>query len=269
MTRHSETSKHIERVAKDPVLPGVGQLTIQEALSGKVVSDQKEQDDHDKTQEFEIHITRALSNHKISNYFLNCLQDILKKHCSDSIVVQRMKLGRTKGNYYAAHGIGKMYQDETVRLLKECDAFSTGFDESEVNETSEHEILVKLSHPVSGIELRHYRTIEMYSGTTETIVDTILSSFDEDGINYRMKLVAPMTDGCATMQGKRSGVKKRSAEKVPQMKDLGSCGGHHISNAMMHATEAFDKDAKEALVNIFFDIGGAKGKGLKKKKEFE
>ena len=41
------------------------------------------------------------------------------------------------------------------------------------------------------------------------------------------------------------------------MKDLGSCGGHHISKAMMHATEAFDKDAKEALVNIFFDIGGA------------
>ena len=66
-----------------------------------------------------------------------------------------------------------------------------------------------------------------------------------------------MTDGCATMQGKRSGVKKRLAEKVPQMKDLGSCGGHHISKAMMHATEAFDKDAKEALVNIFFDIGGA------------
>ena len=53
------------------------------------------------------------------------------------------------------------------------------------------------------------------------------------------------------------------------MKDLGSCGGHHISNAMMHATEAFDKDAKEALVNIFFDIRGAKGKGLKKNKEFE
>ena len=92
---------------------------------------------------------------------------------------------------------------------KECDAFSTGFDESEVNKTSEHEILVKLSHPVSGIKLRHYRTIDLYSGTAETIVDTILSSFDEDGINYRMKLVAPMTDGCATMQGKRSGVKKR------------------------------------------------------------
>ena len=35
------------------------------------------------------------------------------------------------------------------------------------------------------------------------------------------------------------------------MKDLGSCGGHHISNAMMHATEAFDKDAKEALVKAF------------------
>ena len=159
MTRHSETSKHIERVAKDPVLPCVGQLTIHEALSGKVVSDQKEQDERDETQEIEIDITR----------------------------VQRMKLGRTKGHYYAAHGIGKTYQDETVRLLKECDAFSTGFDESEVNKTSEHEILVKLSHPVSGIELRHYRMIDLEETLRgkETTMDLLSRKKREEDLNTK------------------------------------------------------------------------------------
>ena len=84
-------------------------------------------------------------------------------------------------------------------------------EQDDRNKTTELEILVKLS--VSGIELRHYRTIDLFSGTAETIVDTILSSFDEDGIDYRRKLIAPMTDGCATMQGKRTGVKKRLKQK--------------------------------------------------------
>ena len=52
---------------------------------------------------------------------------------------------------------------------------------------------------MSGIELRHYRTIDLYAGTDETIVKTLLSSID----------------------------------------------------AMQHATEAFDKDVKEALMNIY------------------
>ena len=30
-----------------------------------------------------------------------------------------------------------------------------------------------------------------------------------------------------------------------------------------------DEDVKEVLVNIYFDLGGAKGKGLKKKHHFE
>ena len=127
------------------------------------------------------------------------------------------------------------------------------------------EILVKLSHPTSGIELRHYRTLDLYSGTAENIVNSLLGTFDEDGIDYKNKLIAPMTDGCPTMQGKLSGVKKRSGEKIPQLKDLGSCGAHHISNAIQHATGTFNKDVKEAMINIFFDVGGGKGKGLKKK----
>ena len=267
LTNHSQTSKHITKSVKDP--PGVSQLTPREALSGGLERDKKEQEEKEKTRDFEIDLTRALSNHKISNSFLDCLQDMLKKHCSDSSVVQRMRLGRSKGNYYAAHGIGKTYQEETINLLRECDSFCAGFDETEINKTSEMEILVKLSHPVSGIELRHYRTLDLYAGTAENIVNALLGTFDDDGIDYKNKLIAPMTDGCNTMQGKLSGVKKRLGEKIPQMKDLGSCGAHHISNAIQHATETFDKDMKQAMINIFYDLGGAKGKGLKRKKEFE
>ena len=83
------------------------------------------------------------------------------------------------------------------------------------------------------------------------------------------KLIAPMTDGCNTMAGNLSGVKKRLMEVVPQLRDLGSCNDHHISNAAKKGLEVFDPDIKEALVHIYFDIGGATGKGLKKKRAFE
>ena len=59
--------------------------------------------------------------------------------------------------------------------------------------------------------LRHYRIIDLTAGNAETIVDILLASFD--CIDNGKKLIAPMTDGCA---------KKRVAEKVPQLKYLGS-----------------------------------------------
>ena len=78
-----------------------------------------------------------------------------------------------------------------------------------------------------------------------------------------------MTDGCSVMEGKHSGVKKRLSEKISQLKDFGSCNDHHLGNAMEKGTEAFDEDVAMAAMNIYFDLGGAKGKGLKRKKEFE
>ena len=214
-------------------------------------------------------MARSLSNHKISSSYLDCLQEILKKHCGDSVVVKNMMMKRSKGDYLVAHGISKTYKDETINLLKNCDCFSIGFDESEVNKTSEVEILVKVADKSTGIQLRHYRTIDLYLATAESIDSTILNSFTMDGIDYENKLIAPMTDGCATMEGKKGCVRKLPAEKVPDLKDLGSCNDHHISNSMKHGVNAFDTGVSDVLVHVYIDVGGAKGYGLKKKKEFE
>ena len=50
---------------------------------------------------------------------------------------------------------------------------------------------------------------------------------------------------------------------------MGSCNDHHLCNAIKHAVVKCDSDMHPALVNIYFDLGGAKGKGLAKKKEYE
>ena len=56
---------------------------------------------------------------------------------------------------------------------------------------------------------------------------------------------------------------------IPQLVSTGSCNSYNCSNTMQHSTQAFDPDMKSALVDLHQDLGGAKGRGLKKKKEFE
>ena len=138
-------------------------------------------------------------------------------------------------------GVATTFREETVSMLRECYAFSAGFDESEINKTSELEIMVRIA-TTSGIDLRHYRTLDLYSATAENITNDLLSQFDEDGVDYKNKLVSAMTDGCSTMQGRIGGVKKLLSDRIPELLDPGSCNDHHLSNAMKHAVNAFDPD---------------------------
>ena len=274
LLRHSMRGKHKDKVKSlaTEEAKSLKQITLVESIEGKVKESEEQKEVKEKTSRFEIDLARSLSRHKISPTFLDCLQDILRKHCGDSVVVQKMKLGEDKGAYLVRYGIGKTYREETVELLRKCDAFSIGFDETEINKTSQMEVLVKLAHPKYGIVLRHYRTIELQAGNAEAVTNMIVESFNLDGVDFKKKLIAPMSDGCATMEGKKSGVKVRLSKEVDDMKDLGACNGHHISNAMKWGVRVFDEESnpevEDVLVDLFEDIGGSKGKGTKKMKEF-
>ena len=252
--QHSRTDRHKESMQRH------NNKTKQLKITALVNEDAEEK----KVKRFEIDLTRRLDRHNVPFGFIDCLVDCLKSHLNEeSKIVQRTKLSRSKAIYISRDGIGKTYLEETISKLRECDGFSIGFDESEMNKNHEFEVMVNLSMNDSGIELRHYRSLSLEGTDAETIVDTLTEQLDEDNVPWRQKLIAPMTDGCRTMAGHKSGVKKRLEKLVPQLKDLGSCNDHHIGNAATHGVETLDEDVKEALVNIYFDIGGAKGKGLK------
>ena len=161
---HSMRKKHKENKALGSKETSK-QITLEETIEGKAKESEEEAKVKEDTSRFEIDLARSLSCHKVSPCFLDCLQDILKKHCGDSVVVQRMKLHKDKGAYLVRFGVGKTYKEETVELLRTCDAFSIGFDETEINKTSQLEILVKLAHKDHGIVLRHYRTMDLEAGT--------------------------------------------------------------------------------------------------------
>ena len=222
-----------------------------------------------KSKDLEIAIVAFLSRHYVPPSEAECLMKILKKFAPDSEIIKNVALGREKARYLTIHGVGDAYEHETLQKMKNSDAFSVQIDESEVNKVSQLEVMAKIATPEAGIETRHYRCLDLEAGDAETITDTLLDAFSDDQIDYKSKLIDVGMDGCATMQGHKTGVITRLVENVPQLVSTGSCNSHNCSNTMQHSTEAFDADMKSALVDIHQDLGGAKGRGLKKKKEFE
>ena len=265
LTAHSESGKHLENAPKNQISM---QLTLEETLAGSVDSMNSELAKRKKSKKFQLELVRSLSRHRIQFEYIDCLIPILKKYVNDDII-QNLKLHHSKGAYLVKNAVSKSYQDETVKLLEGCDAFVVGFDETEINKTSEMEVLVKIAHKDHNIQLRHYQTIALESGHAETIVNSLLGAFKNDGIDIENKLIGSMSDGCNVMEGRLNGVKTKLSKLIPQFQDFGSCNSHHIGNSLKYAVQNFDNDCHEALVNLFFDLGGAKGRGLKRSKEFQ
>ena len=80
--------------------------------------------------------------------------------------------------------LGKSYEEEVIDLLKQSTAFAIGFDESDVNKTSEFEILVKIATGNNTILLQYYKTVSLESGDVNTIFNVIVETFQCDGIKY-------------------------------------------------------------------------------------
>ena len=260
--KHSESTIHIRNKSTFPSKSS--QPTINSFVDGMETDALKA-----KAKDLEIAIVTFLSRHGVSPKQAECLMKIMKKFAPDSEIIKKASLGREKARYLTVHGVGEAFGEETVKKLKNCDAFSVQIDESEVNKVSQLEIVAKIATRGEGIETRHFKCVDLEAGDAETITDTLIDAFEEDGIDYKAKLIDVGMDGCSTMQGCKSGVITRLVEKVPQLVSTGSCNSHNCSNAMQHSTQAFDPDMKSALVDLHQDIGGAKGRGLKKKKEFE
>ena len=259
LTRHSETEHHRKSLKsqKKSNQPTLAQFALNQ--------------EHDKTKEkakdLEIAVLMFLSRHSIPPNKAECLMKILKLHVTDSKIVENVQLSAEKARYVTIYGIGGHFEAETIEKVKNCDAFSCSIDESEVNKKSCLEFQVKFASE-KGLESRHLGIADLEGMDAQTISETVEETFRKDNIDYKGKLINLGMDGCNTMIGEKTGVITRLKNAIPQLKSDGSCNLHHMSNAEQHATTEFDPDIKKALVDTYYDLGGAPGKGVKKQKDF-
>ena len=201
LTAHSETKKHRKNFnAKATTV----QPTIGEVFESS--RDEEKEKLRQATQDLEIGLTQCLSRHNIPPANVDCLVKVLKKYIPDSTIVQKMQLGKNKAGYLIEHGITPIYQNETIKKLKNCDAFGVAMDESEVNKRSELEVLVNVATEEEGLETRHYKTLDLEKGDAETITNTLLEEFVNDGVDFKSKMTSADLDGCNVNQGKDGGI---------------------------------------------------------------
>ena len=262
LIRHSETKKHQE--AKTRIKNKKHQRNLFDFIENSDANRIKCQ-----ARDLEIAIVALLSNHQVPPTLAECLITILKKHITDSEILKHVKLSHEKSRYMTVYGLGQHFEAETVKKLKNCDGFSISIDESEVNHRSELEIQATVASDVDGVEYLHYKVVDLESGDAETIKESVFDAFNDDSIDHKSKLINVGMDGCSTMQGNKGGVITKMKEEVDQLRSDGSCNAHNVTNVMQHATTVFDKDIKNALVDTHQDLGGARGRGLKKQKEFK
>ena len=70
------------------------------------------------------------------------------------------------------------------------------------------------------------------------------------------------------MTGNISGVHKSLADLFEHLEFLTSCLDHHVSNSMQKGTTEFCPDMEKAMVNLYEDLSGTKGRSLKKRGDF-
>ena len=263
--RHSESEKHRRHFTSN------NNSSRSQPSIVDIVNSQKKDATLEKTWDLEISLCLFLANHGIQYNAIDCLVKILKEKATDSEIIKNLKLGRTKASYIINNGIADFYENETVELLKNSNAFAASIDESEVNKVSQLEIIVSLAGGDNGMlkDTRHFSSIDIENTKSDTIRDALLDSLMHKEVNVKDKLVNVSTDNCPTMIGKHNGVVKKIQEIVPEVYETGQCNAHNIANTMKYAVESFDPDIKLACVNIYQDIGGAEGMGVKRMKEYE
>ena len=262
LIRHAETNKHRNSIPSNSSSSEKVQVSIERSLNiekNKQITERKD--------ELTIELIRWASRHNISFTSLECLSDILHKASEDK-VFENLQLSERKCRYVAAHGIGEYYLLDIIEKIKESDGISIGLDESAMNKREECEIVVKFSHPVHGVQTQHFKTLELHEGDAESIVAALVECFVCEGIEFSQKVVSISSDGAAVMTGHISGLHKRLEDVVPGLTFLTSCMDHHVSNSMQKATTKFDPDLELAMVHLFEDLSGSKGRSLKKRGDF-
>ena len=261
LIKHANSAKHKSNRPSASALP-------QPTLPGMFNKDKDEDDTKLQAENLAIALTLFFGRHDFPFEIAGCITEILKTYINDSKIVEQLTLGKDKMKYIAKFGLGEEFRNQTVQEMKDCLAFGLSLDESEVNKSSQLECVAKIATKEGTLELKHYATLEIEKTDAESIVKAVSEKMSEDGIDYRNKVIDLATDGCSTMVGERGGVVKKFKETVPDLPHTGSCSAHNVSNVMKHAVNAFDPDLKLLLVDLYEDIGGAKGKGLKKMHDF-
>ena len=127
LTQHSEGAKHRKAWLDNKSNNNLSQPSLTSFMNSKS-SDNVQQ----KARDLENALCLMISRHGFQHTIVDCLVDILKTYVTDSEIIKKVRLGKDKAGYIINHGLGEHFEQETISLIKNCNALGASIDESEV-----------------------------------------------------------------------------------------------------------------------------------------
>lgn len=185
----------------------------------------------DKALKAEAMLVSAFTSHNIPETFVDCLVPLLKAAITDSDIVKKMEMGRTKAGYLLTHGIADHHRNKIVGYMKKYH-YSLNWDASVIGKAEQLDVNVSFRGDEDLIYKANYTTIQCKDGATgDAIAKYVLDSLKKDGIPLK-NWVSGQSDGCATMLGKTKGCHTLLKQHIPTLPDVGGCFAHDGCNIM-------------------------------------
>nr|XP_042895472.1 uncharacterized protein LOC110282235 [Parasteatoda tepidariorum] len=186
---------------------------------------------------------------------------LMKKIFTDSEIVKKISLQRTKIAYTCVHGIAPYYREKLQKTIASCDYLVIGFDESlnKIAQKQQMDVSVRLWNKDSNkVQARCLTSVFLGHSTAKDLLDNFKEALSQFSIN-KNKIIQISMDG-PNVNHKFLNDLKKELEEMPQdpvLLDIGSCGLHTIHCGFKHAIKSTGwnvVDFLRALYYIFKDV---------------
>ena len=160
----------------------------------------------------------------------------------DSKIAQKFSIQHSKMSYTISHGLGPYFRNQLVEDIKNCQRFVLCFDEQTNNQNKKQlDLLLRYWSSRKGLVVtRYYRTILLGHAQATVVVDSILESFQTDGIEIKKMLMLSRDNPNVNKTVEKminDVMKKFDTELV----NIGTCNLHVVHNGFKSGINSFSK----------------------------
>lgn len=202
-----------------------------------------------QAKEAEIALCAFIAEHNLPYKIMEHLPSLLKNIFSDSSIVKKINLGRTKTRGVITNVIGEFHKEKLGGLLKKT-KFSVLIDESTDIGTVKQTCIVVRCYSGENIDSYLWELVPMteegksFDGSAENIFNTVWNTFAKRNIPAD-NIIGFASDGCNLMMGSHNSVASRFKQRCP---------GITILKCICHSLHLCSSEACKSLPRCIEDL---------------
>lgn len=251
VTQHLQKKKH-----KDNIKPKFddNQLLIQPSTSNSAKNQPfRLYTSKDATTRAEVlFILDGLAKNASFRSFDN-LANVLRKAITDSEMVKRITLERTKVYYIVTFALGPHFYEEMINDIDKSLYFTLSFDET-VNNANQKELQIRIRYFSKHFQCalsRHLQTFFLGSATADIVIEKIFEAVHNANLSVNKLFMLGM-DGPVVNESifKKINSKLNTSRGFPLI-DVGSCNLHVVHNSFRKGLKVLGDDTADLITQSY------------------